>query len=229
MTDITKDNLNSRISAASPERLQTIETLLGMSDERVAKYGDALSLLLDAEYDVTVLKQAMKDVMDARGTDIIRLRTKVRVFKFPKDEDDLKLGFTYRAFYVKTITSEQKIAIQQRAAEKTKYLVEKGVSLDDESPESALKSLVEIIKSDQFATFLSDPNNIYRKIVTDNTVEVLINDEGVVKKPIVEVSRADGEIIPESVYASLEEDLRYLIDEQNIMGKNSQMADMLGS
>lgn len=211
---------------ASPERLESMIHLFEMSNERAAKYGEALSLLIDSDYDITNIKLAIKRIKDERGMDIIKTRTNTRVFKFYKDEDNPSAGFTYRAFYVNSITTEQKIAIQHEAAERTRFFTKKGVNIDENTPGSAMKSLIEAIDSDDFESILTSSNKIYRKIVLENIQEVGIDEEGNIIKPISNILKGDTPI-PEAVLLALEEDIRLLIDEQGLMGKNSLMADML--
>lgn len=237
--DEAKEKLRGLIENASPERLQSIGLLLEMPDVRAAKYGEVLSLLIDADYDVVKLRVAIGRVQVESELEIIKLRTKTRVFRFLKDEDVLDAGFYYRAFYVKTITTEQKAAIKEATTNRLKFFTDKGAKVGDGSPESSMKAVASMFESEEFADMLANPDDSYRKIVLQNVVEVVVDDEGVVTKPTQPVKggmvtvKSEESVFPlpnqlqENILNKLEDDLRLLIDEQDMLGKNSQMADML--
>lgn len=228
-TNDAKSKLLHMIESASSERLKTIELLLSMPDTRAAKYGEALSLLIDADYDVTALKVALRHIQKEAGPDIIKLRTPTRIFKFLKDEDDPDAGYYYRAFYVKTITVEQRSAISTAAAKRLRLFTSRGIDTTNTSPEYVSKKMTELFDSDEFAEFLTQPDSMYRQIVSENIVEVEVDAQGVLEKPIQKASSEFAlapDDIPQYILNKLEEDLRLLIDEQDLLGKNLQMADI---
>jgi len=230
-----KTRLNEMLEGASPERLKSIELLLGMPDEKAAKYGEALSLLELANCDTTALRVAIRRVQSESGPELIKLRTPTRIFKFMKDEDNPDEGFYHRGFHVKSIDAEQRSAISISASKRLSFFSKNKIKTGNLTEEDVMQSITALFDSEDFAEFLTETDSIYRKIVVKNIVEVEVGDDGVVKKPLKLVAKALGDIlydtdlIPQSILNKLEEDLRLLVDEQDLMGKNSQMADILGS
>lgn len=222
---VTQDEVRELIEGASPERLESIKALLSMDDTRANQYGEALSLLSEADYNTGTLKLAIQKVKDEEGLEIVRTRTKARVFKFLKDEDNPDKGFDYMAFYVKMMTAEQKLKYQQYASDKVRELAKSGLDigkLNKDNPSEAL----EFLKSEHFYQMLSEPNKVMRDIIKANMVQVAVDDEGnIVSDRYIEPELQE---LPEIIYIRLEEDLRLLMEQQGVMGKNSQMADILG-
>lgn len=221
------------LEGASLERLQAITSLLSLPDAKAMVYGDALSLIIDTEYNIGILKQAVRDIKEEEGLKIIRTRTTVRVFKYYKDEDDPSIGFIYRAFYVSAVTPEQKIALGVGKTDQFRNLLSKGFTEKD--IQNKPEKLLELINSDAFEDLMVEPNKVMRSIVLENMVEVLVSEDGIVKKPARKLSKVlpDRELSmvldnphEESVLQQLEEDLALLIEQQGILAKNPLMTDM---
>lgn len=215
----TKAAVNELLKGASPERLQAMHTLLSLSDARAVIYGDALSLLIDTEYNVGTLKQAISNVKDEQGLQMVRTRTAVRVFKYLEDEDNPAEGFKYRAFYVNTITPEQKIAIGVGNADRLKEMLKS--SFTEKNVTNDPKKMLEFINSESFRTLMTEPNKIMRDIVLENMTEVIVDKDGVVEKPLNKRELLSD--CQEFILLQLEEDLGMLIEQQGILAKNSLM------
>lgn len=215
-----RGSVDELLTDASPERLQAAVSLFSLSDEKAVIYGDALSLIIDADYNIATMRQAMQEVKDQQGLDIVRTRTKARVFKYLMDEDNPENGFVYRAFYVKTITPEQKIALGVGQAEKLKEML--GTSMVGEDFTKNPEKILEFINSEAFTVLLTEPNKIMRKVIKENAVEVEVKFDGVLTKPLVPASMTFDKT-EEFIYKQLEEDLAALIEQQGIMGKNLSM------
>ena len=216
-----RELVNELIDGASPERLEAAHLLFSLSDERAAIYGDALSLLMEANYNLGTLKQAVINVNDEQGLDIVRTRTKIRVFRYLNDEDDPASGFVYRAFYVDMITPEQKIAIGAGKADRLKEVLAGSFTEADLKDNPA--KVIEFLNSESFMGLMVEPNKVLRKIVKEGMHEVGVDDQGNIVKPLKHI---DGLACDEYIYQKLEEDLAMLIEQQGILVKNSPMTDM---
>jgi len=218
-----RDAVDELLTDASPERLQAAASLFSLSDEKAVIYGDALSLIIDADYNIGTMKQTMQEVKDQQGLSIVRTRTKVRVFKYLIDEDNLEGGFTYRAIYVKTVTPEQKISLGVGQAEKLKEML--GTSMVGEDLANDPAKMLEFINSEAFTVLLTEPNKVMRGIVINNMVEVEINFDGVLTQPLIP-SNMIFDNTEEFILQALEGDLVNLIEQQGVMAKNLLTTDM---
>ena len=218
-----KAAVSELIERADPERLEAAYRLFSLSEKNAILWGDALSLLIDTDYNIGTLKQAIAKIKDEQGLMIVRTRTTVRVFKYLRDEDRPDENYDYRAFYVKMITPEQKIAIGVGKAERMREAL--GSSFTEKDITADPAKIVEFIKSDSFVTLLVEPNKLMRKIVLENMVEVGVNDEGL---PYLfpELKQLDSGKCEEFIFQALEEDLALLIEQQGILAKNSLLTDI---
>jgi len=222
--EAAKAAISELIEGASIERLQAMRSLLSLSDARAVTYGDALSLIIDTDYNIGALKQAIQKIKDEQGLMTVRTRTAVRVFKYLKDEDNPDSGYVYRGFYVKTVTPEQKIAIGVGKADKFKEMIGSGFTEKDIANKP--KKMLEFLNSDAFKSLMTEPNKAMRKIVLENMVEVKVGSDGNVKIPQLIFLEKDIEEVEEFVLQQLEEDLAMLIEQQGILAKNSLMTDI---
>ena len=221
-TNGLKESLVKLLDGASPERVQAATSLFGLSDEKAVLFGDALVLLDDTEYNLAILKQAVRKVKDESDLLLVRTRTNVRVFKYLEDEDNPDGGYKYRAFYVKTITPEQKIALGVGKADRLKEMI--GGALGHKDFANKPEKIIEFLNSEAFVTLLTEPNRLMRKVVLENMVEVGVSEEGKAGQPFLELEESAP--YEEFLLQELEVDLSLLIESQGVLAKNSLMTDM---
>lgn len=234
MTEIDETQVKSEvlelIEKASLERLQTIQVLLEMTEERSVSYGEAFSLLSESDYNMGTLKIAIARVKDEQGLQIVRTRTTTRVFRYLIDEDDPDAGYRYRGFYVNMITPEQKVAISVSTVGRLQSFIGKQ-NITEEELKKHPEKMIGFLQSEGFISLMSEPNKKIREIVIANMVEIQVNHDGKAVKPIVKTSDIllEGDSvpdIPEFVLLQLEDDLRLLLEQQSVLTKNLPMTDM---
>jgi len=228
MTEIEETQVKGKIleliEKASPERLQTIQVLLDMTEERAASYGEAFSLYTESDYNIGTLKIAIAKVKGEQGLQIVRTRTTTRVFKYFIDEDDPSAGYRYRGFYVKMVTPEQKVAISVSTVSRLQSFIGKQNITEAELKKHPEK-IVDFLQSEGFTSLMSEPNRKIREIVIANMVELNVDENG---KPVVlEVGEIEAPgPIEEFILLQLEDDLRLLLEQQSVLAKNLPMTDM---
>jgi len=213
-----KTDVLEMIERASPERLASIKALLSLNDEKASFYGEALSVLEQSGYNPGIIRVAVAQIKEKEGPVLVRTRTKTHIFNFLENEDNPDGPVYKRAFYVKMITTVQKLELDKYAQEKAQLFASQAI--DFKKLQSDPDEISKFVQSEVFKQLMSEPNTKFRDIVVANTVEVF--------PPLEENLDNKDREIPEFIYQQLEVDLSDLVEMQRVMVKNSLVADTLG-